>query len=155
MTTEKRNEFIDMLYCSRAQALEMIRLDNTVLECKCDVGETALHYLAIENKIESVKYLISIGANINTFDSTGETPLTQSIQLGNDELTNELIKLGADINQSDDDLNTPLHYASQYGRIELIKKLLELKAEIKVNDLDELPVDVALPRKRKQVEALF
>ena len=63
--------------------------------------------------------------------------------------------MGADINHQDINGETPLHCAARNGRISVIEKLLSLGAKVVRNNCDEKPVHLALPRKEKQIKALF
>ncbi len=53
-------------------------------------GETVLQWLVIENKVEEVKFLRSLGAKIPAYS------LAQAVQMGYTEMVITLLELGAD-----------------------------------------------------------
>ena len=65
------------------------------LKAKDDDGSTALFYAANGNQPETVKYLHSLGADINEPDNEGATPLIDSAYLGNTGSVTALLELGA------------------------------------------------------------
>ncbi|MCL2335621.1 MAG: ankyrin repeat domain-containing protein, partial [Endomicrobia bacterium] len=102
-------------------------------------GNTALHYAAgdlflpgakIKN-IETVKLLIANGADVNSRNNAGETPLMNA----SPEAAEVLIKAGADINAKNNAGLTVLMYAAIHGdyRIELTKRILEQGKNADIN----------------------
>jgi len=91
-------------------------------------GETALHYLVIENRLEAVQYLIARGADVNTREH-GTTPLMNAAILGLTEMIQLLVSHGAQINARDDLEETALHYAASRDRLETVELLLRLGAD--------------------------
>ena len=68
--------------------------------------------------------MIGNGADINTKDKKGKTPLHHVVEnFGRAEVAEFLIKKGAGINVRDNDGKTPLFYAKKY-RPEMIELLL-------------------------------
>ncbi|MBW4472933.1 MAG: ankyrin repeat domain-containing protein [Stenomitos rutilans HA7619-LM2] len=64
------------------------------IHAKNSIGETALHFLAVENAIESVRSLLEQGADINTTNNFGDTPLSEAASLGYLELYRFLLDNG-------------------------------------------------------------
>jgi ankyrin repeat protein len=60
------------------------------------IGETVLHYLAVENAQAAVAWLHSRGADINTKNSFSEPVLFEVAMLGYKELFSWLVAAGAD-----------------------------------------------------------
>jgi len=60
------------------------------------IGETVLHFLAVENDQAGVFWLHSRGADINTKNSFGEPVLFEVAALGYKELFTRLVAAGAD-----------------------------------------------------------
>lgn len=59
-------------------------------------GETLLHFLTVERDYENVRFLASLGADINAMNPDGGTPLHSAV-LGNDSKgISILLELGAD-----------------------------------------------------------
>ena len=63
-----------------------------------DLSRTPLHYAAIEEHIDIVRFLIAAGANVNAHDleSIGETPLGAVAATCSVELAEVLVDAGAD-----------------------------------------------------------
>ena len=59
--------------------------------------------------IETVKHLISVGADVNTKDDGGETPLYEAAYKGHVDIANLLIDACADVNICDYYKRTPLN----------------------------------------------
>jgi ankyrin repeat protein len=108
-----------------------------------------LHYLAIENDLPAVQFLLAHGAEVDKRDSFGSTPLLSTAQLGYVELSLFLMQNGADVNARDDIMNyTPLHYAAEAGKADLLEALLLAGGRANTEDSTESLTDVLLPRKR-------
>lgn len=121
------------------------------------VGETALHYCAIEGSTEAVTWLISKGASVNTRTHSNSTPMIHAAQLGQLEVCKVLLKAGADLTAMDEiESNTPLHAAARHGYVEICQLLLEAGAMANsINGDGQRPWDIALPRKREQVREIL
>ncbi|ESO01238.1 hypothetical protein HELRODRAFT_133683, partial [Helobdella robusta] len=68
--------------------------------------------------------LISLGANINQQNISGDTPLHVAIRKKHTRLVNLLLECGADVNIRDRSGLTPLHFACVYGTYKIVEKLL-------------------------------
>ncbi|PQV65341.1 Ankyrin repeat [Abditibacterium utsteinense] len=75
----------------------LIAQDPTIIEARSSTGETALHYVAIEDHLEGVKWLLERGANVNTRDNFQSTPLIGAAQLGHEQMCRLLLDHGADL----------------------------------------------------------
>ena len=67
-------------------------------------GRTPLHIAAIFGKIETAKYLVSVGLNVNDIDSNGNSALYYAIKHRNYEMAIELHNLGGKVITTDDNL---------------------------------------------------
>jgi len=68
--------------------------DNTSLINQLGVGtNTALHWSAREGLIDLTKYLVTNGANINSKNSTNDTPLHNAAWKSQDEIVQYLLSL--------------------------------------------------------------
>jgi len=67
------------------------------------------------NKLLEVEYAISHGADINTVDSAGNTPLMVCCQNGNIDVCKLLLKYSANVHSTNFKGNTVLHYCFAYG----------------------------------------
>lgn len=75
----------------------MLKKDPSLLGAKDGLGETALHYLTVENDLEKVEWLFAKGADLNTQNDFGDTPLMDAASLGYVQMTSFLLANGADI----------------------------------------------------------
>lgn len=77
-------------------------------------GYTPIHCASLGKVyLDMIEYLVSLGADINSRDSVGTTPLLQALlKINKKNDLDILINLGADINAKDDYDETALHYAT-------------------------------------------
>lgn len=68
-------------------------------------------------------FLVSVmGANVNTHNSKGLTPLCLACSCGYVEMAEVMIcVLGADVNITDSYGRTPLHYAAKFGHAKTVR----------------------------------
>lgn len=118
--------------------------------------ETALADVVIENYLEAARFLLDLGADVNTRGLSDETPLMYAAGLGYQEMVSLLLGRGADVNARDETLETALFKAARHGYAEVCGALLEAGAEPDIqNDGEESVLDIVLPRKRGQVLAVL
>jgi ankyrin repeat protein len=87
-------------------------------------GETPLHAAIAEQHGEVATLLISKGANVNTPDRSGRTPLHHLARFLDDRgLAELMIDHGAEINAKDKEGNTPLHFATSAGNRQVAEVL--------------------------------
>ncbi len=60
------------------RARQLVKTHPHVLDLRTGLGETALHYLAVENYSEAVQLLIDLGAVVNVTNDFGNTPLAEA-----------------------------------------------------------------------------
>ena len=99
---------------------------------------TALHKASEAGHLNTVNYLIQIGAHIESKDKNEETPLHKVAKLGPLEVMKLLVEKGAQIDVKDQNGLTPLHAAVEKGSIEPVKFLIEKGAQIDAKDTDGL-----------------
>jgi hypothetical protein len=87
--------FIEALRTDLQTAKKMLDSDPSLLSLRDPCGETALHYLAIEDELEAVSWLISMGAEVNPRSQEDETPLSDAAGLGNLDMVKLLLAHGA------------------------------------------------------------
>ncbi len=68
--------------------------------------------------LDIIQLLLSLGANINTKDEDGFSPLYQAAADGNLQIVEYLLDNGADIEIKSNDDTTPLIIASCYDQLE-------------------------------------
>lgn len=99
-------------------------------------GQTALMSAANSNHLDTIKFLISRGANINATRNTGHTALMVASKTGSEKVVEYLIQNGADINLITNEGADAFIYATQYGNVPCAALLLEAGADINHMDKD-------------------
>lgn len=118
-------------------AEKLIDKNPEIVHERTGLGETALHFLAVENQIEQVIFLFKKGAKINTKNKCDGTPLSESVSLGHIELVKFLLENGAHIDKEVGHREPILHEAIR-GKPEMISLLLEYGENInEINSLRE------------------
>jgi len=93
---QEREDFrrlLDAVMNSPGSVPELVRESPELLHAVDNAAETVLHWLSVENHVEGVRLLFSLGAEIPKF------ALIHAIQLGNVETVNLLFSLGARLNR--------------------------------------------------------
>jgi|GEM_PF-2329022 len=86
---------------------------------------TALDVASMVGKLEVCKFLMEKGANIDSRDGLGETPLMHAAHCGKHEICVLLVENGADVNATNNGGCTALMYAAKANDIAGCKVLLE------------------------------
>lgn len=140
---EDANSLIAAFFKSKAEGLRLLSAAPELITARTGLGETALHYLAVENQLDSVRTLVERGAELNTIDECGGTPLSEAALLGYVELVQYLLSVGAHINvegQSEPTLNN----GTSSGKAEVVRLLLKAGADVNItNDIGETPLHIA------------
>jgi len=79
--------------------------------------------------VNKIKELLDRGANKDSKDNAGLTPLIRASRNGNAEVVKLLLDAGADKDAKDNDGWTPLILASLFGKTKVVKLLLEYGAD--------------------------
>jgi len=98
-----------------------------------------LHRAAAYNGVDVVQLLLEKGANVNSRDSSGRTPLGNAVRYYMNRLVMKfLIENGANVNSKDNEGQTPMHYAMYSNHIMLCKEGAEilLNSGVDVNAQD-------------------
>jgi len=93
-----------------------------------------LNYVTKNNNAEDIELLISNGADVNTQDDDGFTPLHYAIKNSNIELAELLISNGAIVHDYEED--SPLLYAVQQDNVEIVKMLISIGIDINAKIYD-------------------
>jgi ankyrin repeat protein len=123
---EKNREFLATVYTDMPKAEQMLKADPQFLHYRSSVGETPFHYLVIENEVEKAAKLLDWGADINTQDNFGATPLSRAIMLGNLNLVKWLVQQGASLEPKDINGETALAYATSNEKAAIFQFLISL-----------------------------
>ena len=107
-----------------------------------DVKTEALYLATSLQKIECVKHIIRLGADVNKLGHKGLSPLYNAAFHGNVACANILLEAGALVNQRlKDDGDTALFYACFRGHTECAKVLIEHGADVNVTaNSNETPI---------------
>lgn len=100
-----------------------------ILRDESVAGETALHWLAVENDLNGVRILAELGADVNTLDHSHTSPLIHAVGLGYLEMSRLLLELGADPNVQSTTNETALDCAVTAGHVEIASALLDSGAD--------------------------
>ncbi|XP_038074756.1 rabankyrin-5-like isoform X2 [Patiria miniata] len=90
-------------------------------------GRNFLHIAIQKSDIESVLFLISVHANVNSSvqDSTKLTPLHLAVQAGSEIIVRNLLLAGAAVQDADARKQTALHHAAAVDQPSIISVLIE------------------------------
>jgi hypothetical protein len=83
---------------------------------KMETAHTVLD-AARDGRVETMRELITTGADVNSKDPCGKTALMLASCRGHKEIVTVLITAGADANARDDNGNTALIYATYYTQL--------------------------------------
>jgi len=98
------------------------------------IDASTFHVAAGMGDLARVKNHIEQGADVNTQDELGWTPLYWAASLGQTEVAKLLIDKGADVRTAATDGGTALHQAAQAGDNELVELLLSKGADVNAKD---------------------
>src|SRR5688500_9583362 len=97
--SEKAYQLISAFCSSVDEGKRVLEAEPALMNERTGLGETVLHYLAVENQLAAVKALLEEkGADINTLNDFGNSPLFEATALGYVELVKYLLSKGAKLN---------------------------------------------------------
>jgi ankyrin repeat protein len=138
------HRLIAAAFDSPEATLALLRSAPHLLGARTGLGETPLHYLAVENHLRAVALLVEAGAEVNTLNSCRGTPLSEAASLGYDELVAYLLSHGARLHIPGQE-EPALHSAVRGGSVATVRRLLEAGASIdEQNDMRETPLHLAV-----------
>ena len=76
-------------------ARKLVKDHPEVLDLRTGIGETALHYLAVEDYADAVQLLIDLGADVNVTNEFGDSALEEAMQVNAKETVEVLRRAGA------------------------------------------------------------
>ncbi|PSN38938.1 hypothetical protein C0J52_08944 [Blattella germanica] len=107
-------------------------------------GNTVLHHAVRSKDLKAVYFCVENGINVDSVNSTLQTPLLCAIQEGDNDIVNALLHdLDADIYSSDFDDNSALHYAALCDNSFIIRMILDMCL-----DVDSVNTDLETPLHR-------
>ncbi|QKG85960.1 hypothetical protein GXN76_07920 [Kroppenstedtia pulmonis] len=93
-----------------------------------------LIHAAEQGDTNKVLKLLEKGADINTKDTRGRTPVMAATHGNKADTVKELILAGADINLQDNRKDNPLLYAGAEGLLEIVKLTVKAKADTSITN---------------------
>ncbi|MCS7244590.1 MAG: ankyrin repeat domain-containing protein [candidate division WOR-3 bacterium] len=106
-----------------------------------------------KGELSKVKDLIKKGADINSKNEYGKTPLHIAVENNYEDIVKVLLENKADVNIKDNNGNTPLHIAVMKGNEYIIKELLKNGANENIKNNDgKTPKELAI---ENGIEDLF
>ncbi|XP_023718045.1 nuclear factor NF-kappa-B p100 subunit isoform X3 [Cryptotermes secundus] len=104
--------------------------------------ETPLHLSVILNQPETVKTLLTIGANPNSVNRQGDSPLHLAVSASYNDCISELLNVSnyqwysncIDCNLTNYNGCTPLHIAAREKNLDAVKKLVDSGADVNKKD---------------------
>jgi len=110
-------------------------------------NNTALMTASVKGHITVVKLLLDHGADVNSRDKRGNTPLHRSIMSKKSFIVPVLLAAGADPNAADIFGETPVHAAALRGQTGILKKLVRAGGDIYMTDRSD-------PQRRNAIQLL-
>ena len=146
-------DFMDAATTDHARARNILKMYPKLRDTPVTLGETPLHYLAIEAHAEAVDFLAREGFDVNSKNEFGDPPLIDVASIGEVETARVLLRHGADPNAKSTTMDCALFCAIRSGKLELVELLLQHGAlPNEVNDHGETVFDMAREAKRNQWE---
>lgn len=106
------------------QARELIEAEPDYLSYQDVAGETAFHYVVVENRLDLAQFLLAAGSDIDKADYFGATPLMHAVMLDHRELIKWLIEKGASLEAKNINGETALCWATKNDRAWAFKFLI-------------------------------
>ena len=105
------------------------------------------------DSFSGVKTLLSLGANVNTKDEDGATPLMWAAAKGYSDVAKLLIEHGANVNVQEKELGfTPLIISVVRGHANVVKLLIEHGADVNAKDkYGHTPLAIAIASGRRDI----
>jgi hypothetical protein len=95
-------EFVNAAVADPQRTREMVRTHPGILDLRTPIlGETALHWLAVENFYTAVALLIELGADVNVTNEFGYSPLKEARQVNATQTVEVLERAGARLSPKD------------------------------------------------------
>ena len=135
-----------------------------LLEAGCHIdaknfnGDTALHVMVRNGRLDCVVALVSYGSNVNTADGEGNTPLHLACQNGHDTIVKALLIFDADFKLTNNKNETPVQIALSKATTDTSlmdfkdrKGLVYLMYSVGANGDQEMPEKFKQSRKASKV----
>ncbi|MFC1887197.1 ankyrin repeat domain-containing protein [Candidatus Cloacimonadota bacterium] len=104
------------------------------LEVEDSLGLSPINYASAYGKLEAVKLLVQLGADLDHGDNENSNPLHNASANAHMDIVEYLISIGMDVNKTDDNQNSPLDFATRVGHMGIAGLLIDNGADINVVD---------------------
>ena len=108
-------------------AKSMLNSSSLLKDARNGIGETVLHFLAVENDVDGVKWLFSNGLSLNSKNEFGTPLIFEVAQLGYEGLLLWLVENGASLKDTDGDGNSIDQYLIDYGKETILPLINSLR----------------------------
>lgn len=99
-----------------------------------DDGNSLLHQMVKQGKLNMIRMLIKAGADIESSNVHGSTPINSAAELGLHEVVKELIDADCGVNRPNLRGRSPLSSAAMNGHLEVVKQLISAECDIHWKD---------------------
>ncbi|HTA95276.1 MAG TPA: ankyrin repeat domain-containing protein [Verrucomicrobiae bacterium] len=123
---QKNREFLTAIYRDMSEAERLFKADSQFLHYRSMIGETPFHYVIVESDIEKADKLLGWGADINTQNDFGTTPLMSAVTLGELNVVKWLVQHGANLELKNVNGETALASATSNEKAGLFQFLILL-----------------------------
>jgi len=153
---EQFDKFINIVLKDFSESEKLLREEPELINATNDIGETVLHFLVVENNLKEVEWLFNKGANVDTVNNFGNTPLSEAAGLGYKEMCQFLIEKGADHKVRDENGDTALSQAATSDEVAVVNLLLDLiKPEEQLTDyFTSITYDILLDKESSSAKAM-
>lgn len=117
-------------------------------------GKRPLCVAARNGHVAMVDFLLQIGADPESRDYLGRTPLLWAVRTGQEEVTKMLVQ-HADLETWDFSGYTPLSMAAEHGHGSIVSLLLDRGSDIDASGTDETPLSAAASNGRRAIVKLL
>lgn len=109
------------------------------------MGMPLIHCAVFYRHLESIHYLVAMGANLNTQDNSGNTPLHLAVNQLNIEMVQYLLECQASPDIPNALGQTPLHLAVKKNSQPLVSQFLQFHASVNLTDKEgQTPIFYAM-----------
>lgn len=110
-----------------SKARTLLHENPHLIDLRNGIGETVLHFLAVENDIEGIAWLHKQGFGINEKNEFGTPIIFEVAGLEYKELFQWFVSEGADLEITDSDNHKILEYLEEYDNQSMIDFLKNMK----------------------------
>jgi ankyrin repeat protein len=143
MPNDDAKRLVAACFASLEEAITLLQAEPHLLHARTGLGETPLHYLTVENQLRAVQLLADHGAEVNTVNKCGGTPLSEAASLGHVALVSYLLSHGATLSVSGQEEPT-LHSAVRSGNPQIVSLILGAGANIEeADDISQTAIHIA------------